>query len=472
MDPHFITFAGVRFSYHDVGWHTLYEKGGIRIEAEHAGWYANGGSAAVNKAYKVTRDGSVGNSSVVTLYEGGSGGGHFVFTTQSDPTGIVELRVVVMSGGEGALVTHRYNLYITTADTNGTEGLCFASAAPESNGDVFPTDPRVTREEAAAACGALETVEFDNCVTDVLMANSPSMAPVIASEFAGVEATIANLSLTPSPTSAPTPSPLPSPNLTCALFIELALVLDVSGSMRSDLAGLKLFANSIIDQFELGETMVRVSVTSFERSARVRTPLTTDRAALTAVIDNLDAGGRTSISAGITTAYGTLDASLARPGADLVMLVLTDGEQTEPGDPFAAAQAVKDAGAVLFAVGFGGASESTLERLASAPASTFALVTADLSALQSYFATSKRFCELVHDAVPTAAPTLAPTPAPSSTPTVAPSAQPTASPTSAPTVGPTPAPRTGPTPAPSTIPTGEPTAALSSAAPSKAIIDN
>ena len=72
MDPHFITFAGVRFSYHDVGWHTLYEKGGIRIEAEHAGWYANGGSAAVNKAYKVTRDGSVGNSSVVTLYEGGS----------------------------------------------------------------------------------------------------------------------------------------------------------------------------------------------------------------------------------------------------------------------------------------------------------------------------------------------------------------------------------------------------------------
>ena len=47
----------------------------------------------------------------------------------------------------------------------------------------------------------------------------------------------------------------------CGSFIELALVRDVSGSMAGVVDGLKTFAHSIVDQFVLGDSMARVSVT-------------------------------------------------------------------------------------------------------------------------------------------------------------------------------------------------------------------
>ena len=73
---------------------------------------------------------------------------------------------------------------------------------------------------------------------------------------------------------------------------------------------------------------------------------------------------------------------------------------TFEGDPVAAASAVKATGAILFAVGFAGVSEETLNTMASSPSSRFSVRGADLEELQTYFATDDRFCQLVVESVP------------------------------------------------------------------------
>ena len=70
-----------------------------------------------------------------------------------------------------------------------------------------------------------------------------------------------------------------------------------------------------------------------------------------------------------------------RAGAPHVMMVLSDGEQTVAGDPVLSSAAVKASGALLFAVGFGGVSQATLDAMASIPAATFAIKQADLTSL-------------------------------------------------------------------------------------------
>jgi hypothetical protein len=188
-DPHLSSFAGVRFDNHGVGWQILYEMGELKIEAQQAKWRTGNTGVAINRAYRVTYKGQV------TQGDGGqmpTSNGMMQFTSP-----VVKLTVQAVDFTRLAWAVDKfiYNIYVTTAETVGAEGLCARGSRrrldDESN-PVFPTNPLVSEQQAIAACAGLET-QSDNCVTDVRMSNDPGAIDVISKSFKVVEDTVERL---------------------------------------------------------------------------------------------------------------------------------------------------------------------------------------------------------------------------------------------------------------------------------------
>jgi len=208
-DPHFSSFAGVRFDNHVVGWQTLYEKGELKIEAQQAKWRAGTTGVAINRAYRVTHNGQV------TQGHGGqmpTSNGVMQFAS---PAVKLTVQAVDYTRLAWAVDKFIYNIYVTTAETDGAEGLCTTGSRRrlDESKPAFPSTPRVTEQEAIAACAGLET-QSDNCVTDVRMANDPAAIDVISKSFKVVEETVDRL--TPSSTNLRGP-----PKVTSAGALEV-----------------------------------------------------------------------------------------------------------------------------------------------------------------------------------------------------------------------------------------------------------
>ena len=146
-----------------------------------------------------------------------------------------------------------------------------------------------------------------------------------------------------------------------------------------------------MNEYFLGEDAARFSVVSFADDATTRVPWSYDETELYAGIDQMRAGGFTSISDGIARAR-ELFAAAGRAGATKIMLLLSDGEQTvcEPGvtacpqTAIDAAALAKADGITLFAWGFGGVSRDTLEQIATDPSKAF--FANDLAGLSAHLA--------------------------------------------------------------------------------------
>ena len=116
------------------------------------------------------------------------------------------------------------------------------------------------------------------------------------------------------------------------------LVIDASGSMKKkDQPGFdtrmdaaKALAKTLVDKFYLSSTeyAARFSVVSFNETATLRVPWSTDEAELDAAIDAISADGKTSICAGLNLAGALLDD--ARDTATKVALLLTDVKLVKP----------------------------------------------------------------------------------------------------------------------------------------------
>merc|ERR1712110_1001590 len=65
-------------------------------------------------------------------------------------------------------------------------------AADTSDGVPFPTNVKVSKQQAEAACAAL-TDQKQNCITDVRMANDPAVTDLLVKDFANVEDTLTKL---------------------------------------------------------------------------------------------------------------------------------------------------------------------------------------------------------------------------------------------------------------------------------------
>ena len=115
------------------------------------------------------------------------------------------------------------------------------------------------------------------------------------------------------------------------------LVIDASGSMKKkDQPGFdtrmdaaKALAKTLVDKFYLSSTeyAARFSVVSFNETATLRVPWSTDEAELDAAIDAISPDGDTSISNGLNLAGELLGD--ARDSATRVVLLLTDGKQDD-----------------------------------------------------------------------------------------------------------------------------------------------
>eukprot|EP00964_Phaeocystis_antarctica_P158370 scaffold128994_cov54-Phaeocystis_antarctica.AAC.1 len=161
------------------------------------------------------------------------------------------------------------------------------------------------------------------------------------------------------------------------------------GSMEGP-GGLKAFAKQLVSQYSLGELAARFSVVSFARDATTRVGWSDDTALINAGIDEMLADGPTSISDGFEAAQ-QLFAGNGRAGTTKIVLFFSDGEQSEEfhaTDKTAsqtaidAAALVKGQGATVFAWGFGDASLSTLQQIATEPSN--AIFAQDFTELATY----------------------------------------------------------------------------------------
>ncbi len=140
--------------------------------------------------------------------------------------------------------------------------------------------------------------------------------------------------------------------------VDLIIALDCSRSMLAqDIQPTRLdrAKREIMDLLTMlgGD---RVGLVAFSGTAFLQCPLTMDYSAFDLFLnvltpDYLPMGG-SDLSAAVNTALGAFDPESA---ADKAIIMITDGENTGPGNPEDAAKAAKDAGVKLFCIGVGSA---------------------------------------------------------------------------------------------------------------------
>ena len=158
--------------------------------------------------------------------------------------------------------------------------------------------------------------------------------------------------------------PVPSNSTT------IMLALDTSGSMCStDVSPNRITAaeDAAIAFIKAQNGDVRIGLVTFAGTAGLLVPPTTDSDSLIAAIQNLSTARGTAIGAGILTAIdgiAAVDPSVAGTGADLgtaaaaayapdVIVLLTDGSNTQGVDPQTAATAAAARGVRVYTIGFG-----------------------------------------------------------------------------------------------------------------------
>jgi predicted ribosomally synthesized peptide with SipW-like signal peptide len=171
----------------------------------------------------------------------------------------------------------------------------------------------------------------------------------------------------------------------------IQLVLDASGSMsgtrnQQAIAGANTLAERILTEAPAGSQVgvTFFSASGYDSGAQVQQTLTDDLSAVQSAINGLPANGSaTAIGEGIATAQS----DLANCGPDEVptMLVLTDGGNNAGQDPVTAANLAKGSGTDIYALGVGGANQTTLEGISSDPDEEYVFFVTDADALDQAF---------------------------------------------------------------------------------------
>jgi Ca-activated chloride channel family protein len=158
------------------------------------------------------------------------------------------------------------------------------------------------------------------------------------------------------------------------------LVFDVSNSMTADdLEPTRIEAAKAAGRVFVQNqpNTIRVGVVAFSNGGLVIQPPTDDQAAVLATIDRLSPQGATSLGQGIFSALNAIagETILIEPAAleegappqgmddysSAVILMLTDGENTEAPDPLEVAQLAAEAGVRIYPVGIGSPEGAVLE---------------------------------------------------------------------------------------------------------------
>jgi Ca-activated chloride channel homolog len=156
------------------------------------------------------------------------------------------------------------------------------------------------------------------------------------------------------------------------------LAFDVSGSMAADdlhPTRMEAAKAAALEFVQRQPPTVRIGVVAFSDSGFAVQPPTGDQEAIFAAIHRLNPERGTSLAHGILASLNTIfDAPEedAHPGEETatappavhqsaVIVLLTDGENTAPPDPFEAAQAAADYGIRIYPIGIGSAEGAILQ---------------------------------------------------------------------------------------------------------------
>lgn len=164
------------------------------------------------------------------------------------------------------------------------------------------------------------------------------------------------------------------------------LAFDVSGSMAAgDMEPTRMEAAraAAIEFVQRQPVTVRVGVVAFSESGFTVQPPTNDQAAIFATLSRLRPERGTSLASGILAALNAIFATPEPSGAvysnltptptptptpapagsfgSAAIVLLTDGENTAPPEPYAAAQAAADRGVRIYTIGMGSPAGTTIE---------------------------------------------------------------------------------------------------------------
>lgn len=181
------------------------------------------------------------------------------------------------------------------------------------------------------------------------------------------------------------PPPRASAQTACVASIDFMLVLDGSESISpADFDLMRTFASSLVGRFTVSATDAHAGIVQFagEGQGIVEVGLSSDPAVIAGAISTMtQIVGATDIQEGIALAQGQLTAD-GRPDVPQVMIILTDGEHNQPGDPIAEAESARALGTELFAIAVGsGPDIDQLNAIASDPDGEHVRAVSDFEAL-------------------------------------------------------------------------------------------
>ena len=157
-------------------------------------------------------------------------------------------------------------------------------------------------------------------------------------------------------TTLASPPPRAHAQTGCSSAIDLMVVLDGSESISwSEFDTMQGFVSDLVSRFTISAADTHVGIVQFagEGQGRVEGALSGDAATRQAVIfDMTQIIGVTDIQEGVALGQEQLTLN-GRAGVPHILLLLTDGEHNQPGDPIAEAELARSLGTEIFAVGIG-----------------------------------------------------------------------------------------------------------------------
>ncbi|MFN8557611.1 MAG: VWA domain-containing protein, partial [Dehalococcoidia bacterium] len=200
----------------------------------------------------------------------------------------------------------------------------------------------------------------------------------------------------------------------CAVQKDIMFVLDGSGSIASsDFNQAKNFLGQAVSGLTFGPGAVRGGIVEYSSSPTLVTGLTDNGAAFTSAAAGIaKSDGGTNTAAGISTAQAEL-AARGRPPADAqrMLILLTDGNSNDRTATTQAAEAARNAGTTILAIGIGtGIDRVELDAIAGRPDRVYTI--ANFPSLPSLLGQlSQELCRPVTP-TPGAGPSGAPLPTP------------------------------------------------------------
>ena len=156
--------------------------------------------------------------------------------------------------------------------------------------------------------------------------------------------------------AVPAASPRAHAQTGCTSAIDLVFVVDGSESISAaEFDLMRSFIGDVATSFTISPDDAHAGLVQFagEGQGRIETGLSGDAATVDAAIAGMaQIIGATDIQEGLALGQGELSTS-GREGVPHVLVLITDGEHNQPGDPYAEAGIARGLGTEIFAVGIG-----------------------------------------------------------------------------------------------------------------------